>query len=178
MFDEIYYKSLRDYLFTTWSDIQYALPTFYYHILLKDCKNVLELGVRHGISTKVLLLALRKTGGHLTSVDINECLETQYGIAKVGLQHWWTFINENDLDVKWDKPIDMLFIDTSHTYHQTLAELEKYSPFVTGTIFLHDTVEYPCRLAVEVFVDIYPFWKYEELGGQYGLGKLTRNKMR
>jgi len=166
-------KYILNKLFTTWSDIQYALPTMYYDILLKDYKSVLELGVRWGTSTTALLLAVKKTGGHLTSIDISECIGAQEMIKKLKLSRYWTFIHSNDLDVEWNKQIDMLFIDTSHTYSQTLAELEKYSPYVTGVIYLHDTVEEPCRSAIESFVKSNPVWKYEELGGQYGLGKLT-----
>ena len=43
------------------------------HIIIANkFKNVIELGVRDGRSTKALLYGVKHTGGHLTSVDVNE----------------------------------------------------------------------------------------------------------
>lgn len=53
-----------------------------------------------------------------------------------------SFINycDNSYDNLWNKPLDVLSIDSSHTYEDTKHEVEKYYPFVKpgGLIFMHD----------------------------------------
>ena len=63
----------------------------------------------------------------------------------MNLEKYWNFIQADDLSLIWDKEIDHLFIDTSHTYDQTLAELRKFEPFVRkgGLITLHDIMSCP-----------------------------------
>jgi predicted O-methyltransferase YrrM len=57
-------------------------------------------------------------------------------------------IQADDLKVEWDKPIDHLFMDTSHTYDQTIKELQKYEPYARrrGVIMMHDIVTFPKTL--------------------------------
>lgn len=42
----------------------------------------------------------------------------------------------------WDKPIDLLFIDAGHKYHEVLADYQAWSPFVKpgGVLAFHDYV--------------------------------------
>ncbi len=62
--------------------------------------------------------------------------------------------------------VDILFIDTSHAYAHTLAELQLYAPRVRkgGLVFLHDTEvrvpdsligepEYPVKKAITEYCD-------------------------
>jgi predicted O-methyltransferase YrrM len=67
----------------------------------------------------------------------------------------------NDLDVvkTWNKPIDFLFIDTSHTYEQTTLEIQRWFPLVRkgGQIAMHDTAQEDiifqgCRKALDEFL--------------------------
>jgi len=46
----------------------------------------------------------------------------------------------SDLEIDWNKPIDFLYVDTSHTYAQTTQELKKFEPLVKsgGIITSHD----------------------------------------
>ena len=56
----------------------------------------------------------------------------------------WKFIQGDDLKINWESTIDHLFIDTSHTYEQTLAELKKFGSLVRpgGIISLHDIISH------------------------------------
>ncbi len=114
------------------SDINEHLMTLYFIAKEFDCKNILELGVRTGKSTTALLKAASEIGGHLISIDINDC--------NIFEDSHWTFIQSDDLDVDWNEPIDLLFIDAKHTYSHLTAELEKFEPFVgkDGFIIIHD----------------------------------------
>ena len=78
-----------------------------------------------------------------------------------------------------------MFVDTSHIYHQTVAELELYHTKVRpgGVILLHDVElkspadspasdpPFPVRVAVQEFADEYG-WDVEFVTGCYGLGIL------
>lgn len=100
--------------------------------------NVLELGVRYGNSTAALLAGVERHGGHLYSVDIMDCR----GVIEANNQ--WTFIQADSLDYKTISPhiqgsINILFIDTDHSYERTKSELELWGNVTKGKIFLHDT---------------------------------------
>jgi predicted O-methyltransferase YrrM len=125
------------------SDISDHLPR-----LFKEADQpevwVLELGVRSGNSTAAFLAAAEKNNGQVWSSDISrprvpqEFFESPY----------WTFVQGNDLELGELLPVavDVLFIDTSHAYRQTLAELNMFAGRVRpgGVILLHDTeLEHP-----------------------------------
>ena len=142
-------------------------------------KVIVELGVELGISTQALLLACKKGGGHLWSVDTGVCPEVQRWVKQAGFEEYWTFTMINDLKFveTWKKSIDLLFIDTTHTFNQTLNELEAYSPHVTGNIFLHDSKVkmYQVDQAIKTFINRHKEWKYMEIPNiKHGLARLTR----
>lgn len=125
---------------TKWSDIQTHLPFLYQHAA--DRSVILELGVRGGISTAALLAGVEsRPGAHLWSVDI----ETPRIPAWWRGSPLWTFTLGNDVspEIAGAQPakIDMLFIDTTHFYEHTLAELRLYQPRVNsgGIVCCHDT---------------------------------------
>lgn len=101
--------------------------------------NILEIGVRTGISTSAFLVGLELNGGHLYSVDIEE----QCG--KVVESQDWTFIHDSSRNVEAIKSqipptLNVLFVDGDHTYEGTKADLESYSPLVVsgGLVICHD----------------------------------------
>ena len=130
------------------TDINEHLMTLY--MLTKHFKLsiVLELGVRTGESTIALLSAAKEIGGTVTSIDTMDCPEARSKVDSLGLSKWWRFIKGDDLEVEWNHPIGHLFIDTSHTYEQTLKELHRFEPKVKngGVITLHDIVSFPDAL--------------------------------
>jgi predicted O-methyltransferase YrrM len=107
--------------------------------------TVLELGTRGGESTVALLYATKEIGGRVFSIDMDECADAKRLVGTYGLKPYWQFIQADDLAVEWDKAVDHLFIDTSHTLDQTMKELKKYEPYVRrgGIITMHDSVTYP-----------------------------------
>lgn len=167
-----YYSRLQP-----WSDIQTQMP-----ILLEIASGypevkILELGVRSCKSTAAFMLAAERTGGHVWSVDVNppeapeECWEP-----------FWTFTLGNDLEVPLEdlpRP-DVLFIDTDHTFDQTVAELRRFVPLVAegGVVLMHDTLltwdhpEYEVPRALDAFcAETGRTW--EELSvPPYGLGRI------
>jgi cephalosporin hydroxylase len=104
-----------------------------------------ELGVRGGESTFAFERAARLSDAHLLSVDIEDC-PARYPYEK------WSFVQQDDVAFAAEfagwcarhnipPAIDVLFIDTSHLYEHTKAELQAWMPHVStrGKMILHDT---------------------------------------
>jgi hypothetical protein len=107
----------------------------------KKLRNIVEIGVRSGVSTKAFLYGLRDRGhknAHLYSIDINNCAQN----CPQGLEHLWTFIEGDAREVVWNKEIDVLLIDGDHSYDGVKADYDKYMPFVKdgGLILFHDVL--------------------------------------
>ena len=126
-----------------WSDIQEYLPLLRSIAMSYPGVRVLELGSRAGNSTLAFLAAAVATRGHVTSVDIDNVLDGDLGMWASIPE--WTFIHGDDMDPQVQdllpQEVDVLFIDTSHLYDHTLAELESYMPRVVpgGIALFHDT---------------------------------------
>jgi predicted O-methyltransferase YrrM len=165
---------------STPSDIYEHLPVFVDLVKRGNVQTVIELGTRTGVSTIAWLFALERTGGRLWSVDMD---------AKPGIGDYphWTFIQGDDEDPvvfgQLPKPVDILFLDTSHHYQHTKRELELYRSFVKpgGLIVCHDTElpipeghphgdpAYPVKRAIEEFVAQYGY-RWQNLPNCWGLG--------
>lgn len=151
-----------------WSDVQAHLETLFDHAR----GNVLELGVRAGVSTSALLAGVEAHGGHVWSVDRDDCSPVWAGHPQ------WTCIQADSLDaarIVVPDVLHCLFIDTEHTESRTIAELDLWGPRVrkSGAILLHDTDDpstFPgVRAAIEAYCSargLRPI--YHE--GSYGLG--------
>jgi predicted O-methyltransferase YrrM len=127
------------------TDISEHLTTLFMLVVEHGLHEVLELGTRTGESTIALLLAVKEIGGRVHSIDIDECPVAHARIDAAGLGHWWHFIRGDDMATEWIQPVDMLFVDTDHTFGHTLAELRKFEPFVSGhgVVVMHDSVHAP-----------------------------------
>jgi hypothetical protein len=133
------------------SDIRRHLPR------LREAAHgtVLELGVRGGNSTAALLAGVETRGGILWSVDVDSsCGDVFAGHPQ------WRFVCASSLDeatihdAGLGEHIDVLFVDTLHTFDHVKAELETWVPKVRtgGRILVHDVESFPeVWSAVEVF---------------------------
>jgi methyltransferase family protein len=114
-------------------------PDIFHHMpRLREAShgNVLEIGVRHGASTCALLVGVEEHGGHVYSVDIEDCSRLFYGHPQ------WTFIQSDSRMVRAimsviPKYLDLLFIDGDHTWGGVFSDLTNYGPFA-NKIMLHD----------------------------------------
>lgn len=78
-------------------------------------------------------------------------------IAKSGAENV-DFIFGSSLEVPWDKEIDVLNIDSDHTYEHAKAELNRWIPFVKtgGHVFLHDWEHPRCPGVRQAFDELVP----------------------
>jgi predicted O-methyltransferase YrrM len=138
--------------------------------------NVLEIGVRSGISTAALLLGVQENGGHVYSID------TDPGCGSVYAGHAnWTFICGHSRDnseriLGQSPPPDLLVIDGDHSYEMVLSDLEKYGTRVRagGLILLHDADFLApghdgVRPALKEFIRLHKH-SLKFFPGSYGLG--------
>ena len=124
-----------------WSDIRPQMPLLRDAARRCDRPAIAELGTRDGQSTAALLTGAAVTGGHVWSVDSGP-VEVPDWWRDTG---FWSFLAADDLGeraARWlPARLDILFIDTSHLYGHTLAELRAYAPRVRsgGMVLCHDT---------------------------------------
>lgn len=147
--------------------------------------NIMEIGVRGGVSTAAFLLGLEVNGGHLYSVDINPDCGLLYNHPQ------WSFIHANsakqydEIVAKLPAQLDILFIDGDHTHPGVDADF-RYADLVRpgGIIFVHDII--PPKVVTEEMrqqgwgtVDVPEAYfayiaargfAHEELPGQFGMG--------
>lgn len=151
-------------------DIQAHLPTLY-DLVPKD-GVVLELGTRTGFSTSAFLTAVEEKGGHVYSVDI----KARWGKMFDGHPQW-TFIYGNSTDQPAidagglnGQPIDVLLIDSDHSYAHVTYEITTWAHRVKqgGVILFHDTDQDGVRRAVNELI-AYTHWAVEEHDGSHGL---------
>jgi len=129
----------------TRTDISDHLVKLFVEALATRPRLIVELGVRGGESTFVLERVARLSGARLVSVDIEDC-------SGACSYDGWTFVQSDDVEFagrfdSWCRSqdmapaIDVLLVDTSHDYEQTLRETESWLPFLAegGKAFYHDT---------------------------------------
>lgn len=121
-------------------DITEQLPLLY-NEACQPGVQVIELGVRTGNSTAAFLAAAQAWDGDVWSVDVEEPLVPRHWRALP----FWHLLVADDLSPQalafCPGSADVLFIDTSHYYEQTLQELRAYVPRVRpgGVVLMHDT---------------------------------------
>jgi len=110
-----------------------------------DAKHVVEIGTANGYSGIWFCLALRTTGGRLTTheIDDHRASLARENFQKAGVDHLVTLVegdaHKTVANIKG--PIDILFLDADKTGH--LDYLEKLLPLIPpgGLIIAHNTTD-------------------------------------
>ena len=138
----------------------------------RECDVIVEWGVRGGVSTWALLDGLKPTGT-LWSVDIMECLVPR----RVSEDPRWRFLLGDDLDpdiqAQLPTSCDLVFIDTSHEYEQTVGELAYAASLQPRRIVMHDYVMAPVLQAGTEFCER-EGWRVVDNEMPYGLATLEK----
>lgn len=139
------FDDVRTRAATKRTDISDHLETLFLESLDINSKLIVELGVGDGESTFVLERVARFWGAGLVSVDIEDCRDVSSYAKRI-------FVKQDDISFAgifkdWCRErmlapeIDILFIDTSHLYDHTVAEISSWFPFLAerSKVFFHDT---------------------------------------
>ena len=105
--------------------------------------RVLELGTRTGQLDLAFLAAAEAAGGHVWSGDVTD-VSARKPAPRRGLPGGRSSTGDDTdpaVQARLPAEVDVLFIDTSHEYEHTLAELRAYMPRVApgGVALFHDT---------------------------------------
>ncbi len=159
----------------SWADEQVDMAPHYRTLTryAQECSVIVEWGVRGGVSTWALLDGL-PADGKLYSVDIIDCIVP----VRVSADLRWVFIVGDDLDPviqrRLPKLADLVFIDTSHTYEQTVGELAYAATFKPARIVMHDYVMEPVAQAANEFC-AEQGWAVIDNELPYGLATLVKS---
>lgn len=102
--------------------------------LAADAKVVVEFGIRGGVSTWALLDGLPEDG-RLYGVDIDPNAPMP---PRVKDDPRFTFLVGDSLKVKLPKRADLVLIDSSHEFTQTVLELQRAASLRPAMIVCHD----------------------------------------
>lgn len=122
-------------LIETPSDINEHLPVLFE--IAKQVDSIVELGTRDCNSTTAFMAAFLFTNKFLYSYDLYK----SDVVEKFEKFSNFKFYQKDTLDTVIPV-VDLLFIDTLHTYFQLINELQTHSKNVKQYIVLHDTVSY------------------------------------
>lgn len=138
-------EKIRHRARTKKTDISDHLETLFVESLNIESKLIVELGVGDGESTYVLERVANLWTAKLVSVDIEDR-------AEVSTFKDRTFVLQDDISFAAEFPqwcknrgiepvIDILFVDTSHLYDHTVAEIRSWFPYLAPRckVFFHDT---------------------------------------
>ncbi len=127
------------------TDISDHLAMLFTESLNIESKLIVELGVGDGESTFVLERVANLWGAKLVSVDIDDRAEVSSFKDRI-------FVQSDDISFAaefsdwcrrrgFEPAIDILFIDTSHLYDHTVAEIRSWFPYLASRckVFFHDT---------------------------------------
>ena len=144
-----------------------------------DSESIVEMGVRYIVSTWALLAGYPK---EMISIDINHPstyggnLEEVYkACEEVGID--FKFIEGSTLDISIEE-VDLLFIDTIHTFQQLSTELRLHGNKAKKYIIMHDTQYFAKELipAIDEFLNKNAHWVKEVVNEfNNGLTVLKRN---
>jgi predicted O-methyltransferase YrrM len=130
--------------------------TLYSLVIALHAKNVLELGVRSGNSTKPLLDALFFTKGKLTSVDI----EKNYDIVnKFNVYLNWNYVIQDSIfylkNLSENEFFDLIFIDDWHDGDHLSNEINLLEKHITPSslVLIHDCMCYNTQPDYHFYLD-------------------------
>lgn len=154
------------------SDINQHFPLI--RKTIKEGDLVVELGVREIVSSWALLVNKPKA---LLSVDVvmpSNLEDIKKATETAGIKYDFVLADSMQIIIS---PVDVLFIDTIHTYSQLAKELWRHSEMVKRNIIFHDSLIPEMRACIVDFL-YNPHWKFKEENTEgTGLLVLERQKV-
>lgn len=135
---DLCYETMSDVVKNAANDIGDHLWSLYWlvrHVaIIKRNPVIVDIGVANGDSTRAILCACNDVEHRLTSIDYEDCRMSMINMThkfrlEIPSNHRWRFIHEDSVKAaeNWKgSPVDFLFLDTCHTYPETLYELDAW----------------------------------------------------
>lgn len=181
------WQRLYDVYHPEWRDegIHHRLEHLYYLYkyvtLLPDECSVVEIGTNKGESAAAIGMALQEKNGRLVTIDPGflpdyEVSKPEYegyeilseftivdvmeSLRRMGVDEHITIATDLSVNVlqSWTEPIDMLFVDGSHTYRDVLLDCGWMEHVKLGGIAVFDDWIEPVSRAVMEYVEDKPEW--------------------
>ena len=135
--DNRFLNSVKKLKFNKKNDISDHFENIFYETFLIKPELILELGVRSGESTGIFIQVCEMINSDLISIDLEDC-------SNVIKSDKWKFIKYNSINFlqeydTWSKSNgynipDVIFIDTSHLYEETLELQENLQRFPRNSL--------------------------------------------
>lgn len=130
-------------LFNVPSAYTYYLGIMFYGLVKQiNAKTTIEIGIKNGYTSLWLAYAMKESGGVHYAIDIDSKQITNFKklLKKHGYQDACKTICKDSKNVKWDKDIDFIFIDSEHSYDTVSGEIITFSLLVRkdGILAIHD----------------------------------------
>jgi len=118
--------------------------------LVLKAKTVVELGTGNGCSADAFLAVMKVTDGILYSIDLHpESPEVKETLNRLKEEPRFVFIHSDSVEAgrNWNRefrsllkpyPIDILYVDSDHTFKHVLDELLVWGQLNPKVIFIHD----------------------------------------
>lgn len=121
-------------------------------VAVMQARTVFEIGCFTGFTSAHIATALRGTAGshfHYLDFDAEHLAATtrvltDRGLAQHSTPHLGASVDPKML-AELPNTADLIFIDTTHEYNDTVAEIAAYGPRLTaqGVLVLHDSIRFP-----------------------------------
>ena len=192
----------------TFDDLKHAYNTAgegekeYVIMIFELCKSMspplkmIELGTGVGSTLMPMAIACRNVGGKVYTFDKSSNVEATDKVTYLGIDGYVEFKIMDDMYdealhflQQHEQTFNIILIDTSHTYHDTVKEIERYSQFLVdgGYMIFHDTSplvnlphgEYGIRNAIVEFLQknssfIWALDIHNGIGRNAGLGVIRK----
>lgn len=129
--------SLEEYA-AAWIDMEPHVATL--TELARSARTIVEFGLRGGVSTWALLDGL-PSGGRLIGVDIDAAAPLPKRVLE---DPRFSFVVGDSVTVELPLRADLVMIDSSHEFAQTVRELVRAASLRADVIALHDYLYGPC----------------------------------
>jgi len=140
------------------------------YAICKKCKNFLEIGQLHGVSTRLFGLMAKENNGKVVSIDPKPYDHNENDFKMLGVSDYIQTIKESTpwINLKQNWEFDAIFIDGDHSFITVLVDYHCFNYYLkqSGFIAFHDTG------IREVSDAIYEIKKRDKIEYLYGIERL------
>lgn len=133
-------------------EVLYMLP------VAMNARICVEVGTEKGVSTAFLAEAMERTGGHVWTIDRDECPFAEEKLDHLGLRDRVTVVRDDGPShlYEWDgPPVDLYYDDGSHDaddVHDALHAVDGVLAY-DGCMVVHDARQPGVQAGVDRFLD-------------------------